>query len=86
MSFFKEYISEIETRRKEGLKPKPIDDADLIKEIIDNIKHNNNKDQSLKFIHTHFNDIRFKSFNSFMVNKMIQAKLYKHVLIIERMK
>ena len=50
MSFFKEYIIEIETRRKEGLKPKPIDDADLIKEIIDNIKNNNNnRNQSLNF-------------------------------------
>ena len=51
MSFFKRYIKEIEKREKEGLKPKPIDDGNLIKEIIDNIKDKNNtyRKQSLKF-------------------------------------
>ena len=51
MSFFKRYIEEIEKRAKEGLKPKPIDDGNLIKEIIDNIKDENNtyRKQSLKF-------------------------------------
>jgi len=44
MSFFKEYIKEITNRKKEGLKPKPIDSADLIKEIIYNIK-NKDKDK-----------------------------------------
>ena len=32
MSFFKRYIKEIEKRKKEGLKPKPIDDSNLIRE------------------------------------------------------
>ena len=52
MSFFKRYIKEIEKREKEGLKPKPIDDGNLIKEIIDNIKDENNtyRKQSLKFL------------------------------------
>ena len=51
MSFFKRYIEEIEKRGKEGLKPKPIDDGNLIKEIIDNIRDDNNtfREQSLKF-------------------------------------
>jgi len=64
-----------------GLEPRNVIESHI------NIKNNKlfYKDQPLKFIHTHFNDVRFKSFNSFMVNKMIEAKLYKHVLIIERM-
>ena len=51
MSFFEEYIKEIAKRKKEGLKPKPIDNSDLIKEIIDNIKDitNNNRNKSLNF-------------------------------------
>jgi len=51
MSFFKRYIKEIEKREKVGLKPKPIDDGNLIKEIIDNIRDDNNtfREQSLKF-------------------------------------
>lgn len=64
-----------------GLEPRNVIESHI------NIKNNKlfYKEQPLKFIHTHFNDIRFKSFNSFMVNKMIEAKLYKHVLVIERM-
>jgi len=64
-----------------GLEPRNVIESHV------NIKDNKlfYKDQPLKFIHTHFNDMRFKLFNSFMVNKMIEAKLYKHVLIIERM-
>ena len=49
MSFFKENIKEIENRKEEGLKPKPIDGAELIKEIIDNIKNNKDKNISLDF-------------------------------------
>ncbi|MBH75812.1 MAG: bifunctional aconitate hydratase 2/2-methylisocitrate dehydratase [Flavobacteriales bacterium] len=51
MSFFKKYIKDIEKREEEGLKPKPIDDSNLIKEIIDNIKDKNNtyREKSLKF-------------------------------------
>ena len=51
MNFFKDYIKEIEKRKKDGLKPKPIDDANLIKEIIDIIKdkNNSNRTKSLNF-------------------------------------
>ena len=34
MSLYTNYISEIENRKKEGLKPKPIEDGSLLKEII----------------------------------------------------
>ena len=38
MSFYKEYIKEIDTRKSEGLNPKPIDDSELLNEIISHIK------------------------------------------------
>ena len=38
MSAYSDYLDEIETRRKQGLNPKPIEDAALIKEIISHIE------------------------------------------------
>ena len=38
MSLYSDYLDEIETRRQQGLNPKPIEDADLIKEIIAQIE------------------------------------------------
>ena len=38
MSIYKEYIKEIDTRKSEGLNPKPIDDSELLNEIISHIK------------------------------------------------
>ncbi|MEM7542787.1 MAG: bifunctional aconitate hydratase 2/2-methylisocitrate dehydratase [Pseudomonadota bacterium] len=51
MSAFKDYLSEIETRKAEGLSPKPIDDAALVKEIIAQIKdlENEHRSESLNF-------------------------------------
>lgn len=43
------------------------------------------KNKRLKFIHTHFNDNRFKNINNYLISKMIEAGLYKEILIIERM-
>ena len=43
------------------------------------------KNERLKFIHTHFNDNRFKNINNYLISKMIEAGLYKEILIIERM-
>lgn len=40
---YKEYLQEIETRKEQGLHPKPIDGADLISEIIAQIKDVNNE-------------------------------------------
>ena len=42
MSLYTDYLSEIETRKKEGLKPKPIEDGKLLKEIILQFKDSNN--------------------------------------------
>ena len=52
MSLYSEYMEEIKTREKElGLHPKPIDSAELLSEIITQIKDTNNKDRtdSLQF-------------------------------------
>ena len=38
MSLYTAYLDEIKARKNEGLNPKPIDDADLTKEIIDQIR------------------------------------------------
>ncbi|MEA1988032.1 MAG: bifunctional aconitate hydratase 2/2-methylisocitrate dehydratase [Pseudomonadota bacterium] len=52
MSLYTEYMDEIETRNKElGLHPKPIDSAELLSEIIAQVKDTGNKyrEDSLKF-------------------------------------
>lgn len=43
MSRYNEYLVEIEERKGQGLHPKPIDDAELLKEVIDQIKDLNNE-------------------------------------------
>lgn len=51
MNLYKEYIKEIEERKGQGLHPKPIDSADLLNEIIAQIKDTNNPNRQdcLKF-------------------------------------
>lgn len=51
MSIYKDYIKEIEDRKLQGLHPKPIDGADLLSAIIDQIKDLKNEDReaSLQF-------------------------------------
>ncbi len=48
---YNDYIKEIEERKAQGLHPKPIDGADLLSEIIEQIKdlNNANREDSLKF-------------------------------------
>lgn len=50
MSFYKDYINEIEERKNQGLNPKPIDGAELLSEIIAQIKDTENahRAESLK--------------------------------------
>ena len=43
MNRYIEYLSEIKTRKKQGLNPKPIDNIDLILEIIQQIKDKSNE-------------------------------------------
>jgi aconitate hydratase 2/2-methylisocitrate dehydratase len=51
MNTYKDYIQEIEERKGQGLHPKPIDGAELLSEIIEQIKDLNNeyREDSLKF-------------------------------------
>lgn len=42
MSIYQDYIKEIEERKEQGLHPKPIDGAELLSEIISNIRDANN--------------------------------------------
>ncbi|WDF60701.1 bifunctional aconitate hydratase 2/2-methylisocitrate dehydratase [Flavobacterium sp. KACC 22758] len=51
MNIYKDYIQEIEERKNQGLHPKPIDSAELLSEIIAQIKDTNNeyREDSLKF-------------------------------------
>ncbi len=51
MSLYQNYLNEIETRKAEGLHPKPIEDAALVSEIIAQIKDtaNPHREDSLKF-------------------------------------
>ena len=52
MSLYTNYLSEIEKRKQEGLKPKPIENGTLLKEIISQIKDENNphRKDSLNFL------------------------------------
>lgn len=51
MNTYKDYIKEIEERKEQGLNPKPIDGAELLSEIITQIKDLDNpyREDSLKF-------------------------------------
>ncbi len=51
MNIYKDYIAEIEERKGQGLHPKPIDGADLLKAIIEQIKDVDNeyREDSLNF-------------------------------------
>ncbi|SFU38621.1 aconitase [Pustulibacterium marinum] len=51
MQTYKDYMTEIEERKAQGLQPKPIDDAALLSEIISQIKdvNNSNREDSLNF-------------------------------------
>ncbi|MDQ6479079.1 bifunctional aconitate hydratase 2/2-methylisocitrate dehydratase [Dyadobacter sp. LHD-138] len=51
MTIYKEYIKEIEERKNQGLNPKPIDGAELLSEIIAQIKDSENeyREDSLNF-------------------------------------
>ncbi len=51
MSLYTDYLNEIETRKAQGLNPKPIEDSALTKEIITQIKdlNSDHREESLKF-------------------------------------
>ena len=51
MNLYEDYLKEIETRKSQGLHPKPIDGADLLSEVIAQIKdlNNSHRKDSLNF-------------------------------------
>lgn len=51
MSLYTDYLAEIETRKAQGLSPKPIDQADLVEELIAQIKDagHEHREDSLNF-------------------------------------
>ncbi|TYC53669.1 bifunctional aconitate hydratase 2/2-methylisocitrate dehydratase [Rhodobacterales bacterium] len=51
MSLYEDYLKEIETRKGQGLHPKPIEDGDLVREIVAQIRDtgNEHRTDSLKF-------------------------------------
>ena len=51
MNLYEDYLKEIETRKAQGLHPKPIDGSDLLSEVIAQIKDSNNphRKDSLNF-------------------------------------
>jgi aconitate hydratase 2/2-methylisocitrate dehydratase len=56
MSIYSDYLREIEERKGQGLHPKPIDGAELLSEIITQIKDIENADraESLHFFHLQY--------------------------------
>ena len=52
MTLYSNYLTEIENRKKDGLNPKPIEDGELLKEIISQIKDTNNvhRKESIHFL------------------------------------
>jgi len=51
MSLYEEYLNQIETRKEQGLHPKPVEDAEMVEALITQIKDTGHKHraQSLKF-------------------------------------
>ena len=51
MSHFTDYLDEIQIRKRRKLNPKPIEDGELISEIVSQIKdtHHEHREDSLKF-------------------------------------
>lgn len=78
MNTYKDYIQEIEERKGQGLHPKPIDGAELLSEIISQIKDSNNEN-------------RVDSLNFFIYNVVpgttsaagVKAKFLKEIILGE---
>ena len=76
MNTYKDYIQEIEERKNQGLNPKPIDGAELLSEIIEQIKDLNN-------------EYRVNSLNFFIYNVVpgttpaanVKAKFLKEIVL-----
>ena len=65
MSIYKDYIKEIDERKNQNLNPKPIDGAELLSEIIAQIKDLGNVDRK--------DSINFFIYNAFLVLRVLQV-------------
>ena len=83
MSLYTNYISEIENRKKEGLKPKPIEDGTLLKEIISQIKDENNihRNDSLNFLI--YNTIPGTTSAAVVKSKFLKEIITKQIVVKE---
>ena len=83
MSLYTNYISEIENRKKEGLKPKPIEDGTLLKEIISQIKDENNihRTDSLNFLI--YNTIPGTTTAAVVKSKFLKEIITKQIVVKE---
>lgn len=57
MSLYTDYLTEIETRKEQGLSPKPIEDGALTKEIISQIRDTGNKHRTDSLKHFIYNTL-----------------------------
>ncbi len=78
MNTYQEYLQEIEERKAQGLHPKPIDSAELLSEIVDQIKDVNNeyRADSLKFF-------IYNTLPGTTSAAIVKAKFLKHIILGE---
>ena len=78
MNTYQEYLQEIEERKAQGLHPKPIDGAELLSEIVEQIKDINNphREESLKFF-------IYNTLPGTTSAAIIKAKFLKHIILGE---
>lgn len=78
MNTYQEYIREIEERKTQGLHPKPIDSAELLSEIVEQIKDVNNEYRA--------DSLRFFIYNTLPGTTsaaIVKAKFLKHIILGE---
>ena len=79
MSTYQEYIKEIEERKAQGLHPKPIDSAELLSEIVDQIKDVNNQYRA--------DSLQFFIYNTLPGTTsaaIVKAKFLKHIILVKQ--
>ena len=83
MSLYTNYISEIENRKKEGLKPKPIEDGTLLKEIISQIKDENNSHRTDSLNYLIYNTIPGTTTAAVVKSKFLKEIITKQIFVKE---
>ena len=83
MSLYIDYLSQIENRKREGLKPKPIEDGVLLKEIISQIKDpkNDHRKKSINFLI--YNTIPGTTSAAFEKSKFLKEIILENIKVDE---